>query len=90
MWSFVVPAAAMVVTWYLFGASYQSDSAGGLAELAVADAVAAAGGLTLVSRSRPFRGWAVAGAAASVLLVVIAVVIALLAALVSALSGLTF
>lgn len=90
VWSFVLPATALVVTWFGLGLSYRRDSAGSLAGLAVLDAAAAAGGLTLVSRSKPCRGWAVAGAATSVLAIVAAVVTALLAALFRALSGLTF
>lgn len=90
VWSFVLPAAALVMTWFAFGLSYRRDSAVALAGLALLDAAAAAGGLTLVSRSKPCRGWAVAGAATSVLAILAAMVAALLAALIHALSSLTF
>ena len=85
-WSVVIPAVAWLVTWL----AYQTDSAGQLAGLAALDGAAAVAGLFLAWRRRSYRGWAVAGAVASGLLVIGALGLAGLALLTSALSSLTF
>lgn len=90
IWSFILPATALLATWLTLPGWYMYNSVGRLLGLAALDGAAAVVGLILVSRSRPRRGWAIAGAVTSVLLVLGALGMAALAWLTYALSDITF